>query len=77
MKLAATFQRKPKKRSISRSFRIPPDVDAALEKEARKRRWTKTFLIRDILVGWLNFHQTDQKFVNEPETREEEKSDEG
>ena len=56
-RLVSTFQRKPKKREISRSFRIPPDVDRALAAEADKRRWTKTFLIRDILVSWLQYQK--------------------
>lgn len=55
--LVSTFKRRPKKREISRSFRIPPDVDRALAEEAIKRRWTKTFLIRDILCSWLSFQQ--------------------
>jgi hypothetical protein len=58
--LVSTFKRKPKKRDISRSFRIPPDVDRALAEEAARRRWTKTFLIRDILCGWLSFQQAKQ-----------------
>lgn len=49
--------RKPKRRVVSRSFRIPPAVDRALEAEARKKSWTKSFLIRDILVSWVNFQQ--------------------
>ena len=55
--LHSTFKRRPRKRVVSRSFRIPPDVDKALEQEARKREWTKSFLIRDIIVSWIKFHR--------------------
>ena len=48
--------RRPKKREVSRSFRIPPDVDRALDRAAAEKRWTKSFLIRDILVSWLTWH---------------------
>jgi hypothetical protein len=62
--------RKPKKRVVSRSFRIPPDVDRALAVEARRKQWTKSFLIRDILVGWLVYRKamkTEQTLVGDAE----------
>jgi hypothetical protein len=51
------FKRRPKKRVVSRSFRIPPDVDRELDAAARQKRWSKSFLIRDILVGWLTYRK--------------------
>jgi len=54
------FQRKPKKREVSRSFRIPPAVDRELEAAAREKRWTKSFLIRDILVSWITFRKAQK-----------------
>jgi hypothetical protein len=59
--LRSTFKRRPKKRVVSRSFRVPPDVDRELELAAREKRWTKSFLIRDILVGWLEFRKVKGK----------------
>lgn len=53
--------RKPKKRVVSRSFRCPPAVDRMLDKEAAAKGWTKSFLIRDILVGWYNFRVAKEK----------------
>ena len=61
MPLRSTFKRRPKKRVVSRSFRIPPDVDRALDAEAKKKSWTKSFLIRNILVGWLTFQRAKEK----------------
>jgi hypothetical protein len=61
MNLRSTFKRRPKKRVVSRSFRVPPDVDRELELAAREKRWTKSFLIRDILVGWLEFRKAKGK----------------
>ena len=58
--LRSTRRRKPKKREVSRSFRIPPDVDRALATAAMKRRWTKSFLIRDILVSWLKYWESSE-----------------
>lgn len=49
--------RRPKKRELSRSFRIPKAVDQALDEEAHKKQWTKSFLIREILINWLNYHR--------------------
>lgn len=57
--LRSTFKRKPKKRAVSRSFRIPPDVDRALDEAAREKQWTKSFLIRDILVSWLQYRKAE------------------
>ena len=57
--LRSTRKRKPKRREVSRSFRIPPDVDRELEKAAREKRWSKSFLIRDILCGWLSYRNAD------------------
>lgn len=57
----STFKRKPRKRVVSRSFRVPPDVDKALDAEARRKQWTKSFLIRDILVSWLTFQKVGGK----------------
>ena len=53
----STRKRRPKKREVSRSFRIPPDVDRELAVAAREKRWSKSFLIRDILVGWLTYRK--------------------
>lgn len=55
--LRSTFKRRPKRRVVSRSFRIPPDVDRALEKAAREKRWSKSFLIREILTSWLTYQK--------------------
>jgi predicted transcriptional regulator len=57
----STFKRKPRKKIVSRSFRVPPDVDRALEAEARRKRWSKSFLIRDILVSWLTYQKAEGK----------------
>ena len=59
--LRSTRKRRPKRREVSRSFRIPPDVDRELEKAAREKRWSKSFLIRDILVGWLTFRRAKEQ----------------
>lgn len=59
--IRSTFKRRPKKRVVSRSFRVPPDVDKALEAIAREKDWSKSFLIRDILVGYVRFHQAEEK----------------
>lgn len=55
--LYSTFKRRPRKKVVSRSFRIPPAVDRELGVEARKRQWSKSFLIRDILEGWVKDQQ--------------------
>ncbi len=54
------FKRKPKRRVVSRSFRIPPDVDKALDQAAAEKSWTKSFLIRDILISWLTFRKAQK-----------------
>ncbi len=59
--LVSTFRRKPRKRVVSRSFRVPPEVDKMLGVEARKKKWTKSFLIRDILVSWYTFNKAKGK----------------
>lgn len=56
------FARKVKKREVSRSFRIPPDVDRMLDAEARKKGWTKSFLIRDILFSWATYNKSRARF---------------
>ena len=61
MPLRSTFKRRPRSRVVNRSFRIPPDVDRALDAAAREKRWSKSFLIRDILVGWLTFQKAKEK----------------
>ena len=50
------FVRKPRKRVVSRSFRVPAHIDKALDAEAKKREWSKTFLIKYILVSWVNYN---------------------
>ncbi len=69
--LKSTFRRSPKKRVVSRSFRIPPEVDRMLSVEARKKDWTKSFLIKDILVGWYNFRTSKDKVENVADAAEE------
>jgi hypothetical protein len=59
--LRSTRKRRPRKREVSRSFRIPPDVDRELATAAREKRWSKSFLIRDILVGWLTYRNAGPK----------------
>jgi predicted transcriptional regulator len=57
----STFKRKPKKRVVSRSFRIPPEVDRMLDAEAAKRDVSKSFLIKDIIHSWYVYHQAKGK----------------
>jgi hypothetical protein len=57
------FKRKVKKPSVARSMRLSPELDRELEKAARARGWSKSFLIRDILFGWLTFHKTKSKII--------------
>jgi hypothetical protein len=59
--LHSTFKRKPRKIVVSRSFRVPPAVDKALDAEARRKGWSKSMLIRDILQNWLTFHKAQEK----------------
>jgi len=51
-------------RPVSRSFRVPADVDRALAAEAAKKRWTKTNLIKEILIGWLTYRNAYEKVVD-------------
>jgi hypothetical protein len=55
------FKRKVRKPSVSRSMRLPPEIDRALEQAARKKGWSKSFLIRDILFSWVTFHKAKAK----------------
>ena len=59
-------KRRPKRKELSRSFRIPPDVDRALDAAAREKRWSKSFLIRDILVGWLTYRNKTEMYKGDP-----------
>jgi len=54
------FARRPKPRLVSRSFRIPLAIDKALGIEARKRGWTKTFLIKEFVIAGIKYHQADK-----------------
>ena len=45
---------KTKPRIVSRSFRVPPQVDRRLAVEARKLGMTKSSLIKYVLVDWYN-----------------------
>ena len=45
---------KTKPRIVSRSFRVPPQVDRRLAAEARKLGMTKSSLIKYVLVDWYN-----------------------
>ena len=70
--LKSTFRRKPKKRMVvSRSFRIPPEVDRMLEVEARKKDWTKSFLIKDILCSWSAYNKAKDKVEDVARAAEE------
>jgi hypothetical protein len=51
-------KRKPKNREVMRSFRITRALDRELTAAACKRKWSKSFLIRDIIEGWLVFDRT-------------------
>jgi predicted transcriptional regulator len=57
----STFKRRPRKRVVSRSFRVPPDVDRELDRAAKEKRWSKSFLIREILQQWLTYQQAEGK----------------
>lgn len=62
--LKATYIRKPRKNKrevVSRSFRIPPQVDKLLAAEAKRKGWTKSFLIRDILFSWYTYQNVAEK----------------
>lgn len=55
--IRSTFKRKPKKRVVSRSFRIPPAADRELDKAANARNWSKSALIREIIQQWMTYQQ--------------------
>lgn len=55
------FKRKVKRPSVSRSMRLPPEIDRELALAARKKGWSKSFLIRDILYGWVTYHKAKSK----------------
>ena len=55
------FRRKVKKRVVSRSFRVPPEVDRMLDAEAKKRGWTKSFLIKDIIHSWFTYQKATRQ----------------
>jgi hypothetical protein len=70
--LKSTFpRRQPKRRAVSRSFRIPLEVDRMLEVEARKKGWSKSFLIRDVLVSWATYRKAEGKVKNVVDAEEE------
>jgi predicted transcriptional regulator len=58
--LRAHIKRKPKKRVVSRSFRIPPDIDRDLDSIAREKGWSKSFLIRDVLTGYVRYQRAEK-----------------
>lgn len=53
--------RRPKRKEVSRSFRISLEIDRALDAEAVRKGWTKSFLIRDIIRGWFTYRQAREK----------------
>jgi hypothetical protein len=55
--MPSLFKRKVKKASVARSMRLPATLDRELEKAARAKGWSKSFLIRDILFGWLTYNK--------------------
>lgn len=57
----STFKRRPRKKVVSRSFRIPPDIDKALDAIAKEKQWTKSFLIRDVLISYVTYHRAEKK----------------
>ena len=57
--LKSTFKRKPRKRVVSRSFRVPPDIDRALDRIAREKGWSKSLLIRDVLVSYVTYQKAE------------------
>jgi len=72
MILKSNFKRAPKKRVVSRSFRVPPAVDKELDRFAKARGWTKSFLIRDILVSWCNYRRAEKVAAPIPDEVEDE-----
>ena len=61
------FKRKPKRREVNRSFRVPIDIDNELGRAAAEKRWSKSFLIRDIIVSWITFHRAGKKLEGKAE----------
>ena len=61
MPFHSTFQRKPRKRVVSRSFRMEPAVDRELTRRAREKGVSKSWLIRDIIRGQLEFWKAQGK----------------
>ena len=55
------FKRKVPRRVVSRSFRIPPEMDRMLDEEARKKGWTKSFLIKDIIHSWCTYEKARRR----------------
>ena len=55
--LRHTRARKPRKQEVMRSFRIPPAVDRALGAAARQTRRSKSGMMREILISWLQYHR--------------------
>lgn len=69
--LRSTRKRRPKKREVSRSFRCPPVVDRALGEAAKQKRWSKSFLICEILVSWLTYRNAAKPHLTEAPQPEE------
>ena len=59
--LHSTFKRKPRKRVVSRSFRVTPEIDRELGQAAREKDCSKSWLIVDIIKGWLAFRRAKEK----------------
>lgn len=59
--IKSTFKRKPRKRVVSRSFRVPPDIDKQLGAIARSKGWSKSLLIRDVLVSYVTYQKAEGK----------------
>jgi len=64
--LRSTFKRKVKKRVVSRSFRISPEIDRMMTEHARRKGWSKSFLIKEILVSWANYQKARAKVDDFP-----------
>lgn len=62
--IRSTFQRRPAKRQVTRTFRVPPATDKAIEKVCRERDVSKSTLIREILEGWLIYHKALEKIAS-------------
>lgn len=48
-------KRQPERRERMRSFRIPVALDRKLAAAARKRGFSRSLLLREIVTGWLVF----------------------